>query len=972
MLAGQLGSVLVRDSVASPSGSGLKSAVSEPLDHVGDFEAVWDEIVLLLKNPPKQFALKSSSCSVVSDSEFTVARVLDGAILRTLGKPTPDGKDGEDLVRYSLDKARGSIRAETFGRAGLIRDRDWCVLHRAPALRLEWWGEAPGARKSSSAKSNHLQAALEAILAQVKPGGAGAGGVRVLPDAPSVANRGLKSAVSAPLDDLLGLDELWHGYVRQCKAGAEVEQTSLRDFTAVREQEGGRITMRYHADRQKRLVYAETYGPKGGLFERRWTVFHQDPLRLECWGEAPGERKSGKAKAMLLQNVVDGVIAGVLAARRGEGSVSSRAEVHANVPSLNGSGQLSVLSEPLDALASFPALWDRWLDYHKRLPGVAEVRRTDVTVASESEFKVVATLDEQVLLSRDPSRAAREDGYRVVRYSLCRARGTLYAETCGREGRVRERNFAVLHRNPLRLEWWGETPGERKFGAARGALLSAMLEAALPGEARAGVETGVPSVSSPALKSALSEPLDGRIGHERLWAELVSAWRNPRQTLGVRFGDASNISEREFELPRVDKAGESTLRYTLSPAEASARIETLGSAGRVRDRNWAVLHRSPLRLEVWGETPGERKHGPLKSASVQELVNEILSRANPAGAQIKVSHGVASPSVAGLKSVMSEPMDHVISYDRFWKELVGLLQDPVKSAGGIKDSSIRTGMGPADEEFAVVEVLHPPPLKVVTEYKVNKAQGWVYSEAFGPDGELQEKGWAVFHGAPLRLECWSETHTVRKFGPARRDPMQYLVNAIMKRVAPAEAPGAVKVSTNAKLRCVVSGDMGKRIDFERLWRELIHVSMHPQRNATMISSEVTRTSDTEFIVVQTLQSGKGKGKGKGKGGKGKFDGKSGHGAGAADAHPTPEPGSREFEPHSWGQKGWSEGPGAGWKGKGGKGKGKGGKGDKKGKKGKGKGDGKDKGDKGGGKGKGKSKGKDGGKKGMKMQPPPSS
>ncbi|CAK0899831.1 unnamed protein product [Prorocentrum cordatum] len=304
-------------------------------------------------------------------------------------------------------------------------------------------------------------------------------------------------------------------------------------------------------------------------------------------------------------------------------------------------------------------------------------------------------------------------------------------------------------------------------------------------------------------------------------------------------------------------------RYTLSPAEASARIETLGSAGRVRDRNWAVLHRSPLRLEVWGETPGERKHGPLKSASVQELVNEILSRANPAGAQIKVSHGVASPSVAGLKSVMSEPMDHVISYDRFWKELVGLLQDPVKSAGGIKDSSIRTGMGPADEEFAVVEVLHPPPLKVVTEYKVNKAQGWVYSEAFGPDGELQEKGWAVFHGAPLRLECWSETHTVRKFGPARRDPMQYLVNAIMKRVAPAEAPGAVKVSTNAKLRCVVSGDMGKRIDFERLWRELIHVSMHPQRNATMISSEVTRTSDTEFIVVQTLQSGKGKGKGKG-------------------------------------------------------------------------------------------------------------
>ncbi|CAK0797687.1 unnamed protein product [Prorocentrum cordatum] len=67
-------------------------------------------------------------------------------------------------------------------------------------------------------------------------------------------------------------------------------------------------------------------------------------------------------------------------------------------------------------------------------------------------------------------------------------------------------------------------------------------------------------------------------------------------------------------------------------------------------------------------------------------------------------------------------------------------------------------------------------------------------------------------------------------------------------------------------------------------------------------------------------SAKGKGKGKGMGGKGKVDGKSVHGSGAAHAHPTPEPGNRELEPHSWGQKGWSEGVGAGWKGKNGKGK----------------------------------------------------
>merc|ERR1719254_180604 len=62
------------------------------------------------------------------------------------------------------------------------------------------------------------------------------------------------------------------------------------------------------------------------------------------------------------------------------------------------------------------------------------------------------------------------------------------------------------------------------------------------------------------------------------------------------------------------------------------------------------------------------------------------------------------------------------------------------------------------------------------------------------------------------------------------------------------------------------------MDFDRLWDELVHIGMYPPKTGVLKASQLTKHSDSEFTVVQTLQPDKGKGKVKGKA-KGKGKGK---------------------------------------------------------------------------------------------------
>merc|ERR1711920_313773 len=106
-------------------------------------------------------------------------------------------------------------------------------------------------------------------------------------------------------------------------------------------------------------------------------------------------------------------------------------------------------------------------------------------------------------------------------------------------------------------------------------------------------------------------------------------------------------------------------------------------------------------MGVWGESPGERKHGPVKAAMVKTLLETLVKKVNPQAAPVKVNHGVESPTVAGLKSVISEAMDDVVTYDKLWKEFVHLLKNPIQEEGGVKESKCS---GTSDSEFTRGEV----------------------------------------------------------------------------------------------------------------------------------------------------------------------------------------------------------------------------------------------------------------------------
>jgi hypothetical protein len=855
-------SVLVKGGAASPSGSGLKSVVTEPLTQFGDFGTIWRELIGLLQVPPKQFALRESKCVKESESVFTVTKFLDGKVLQKIGKGTAAGQDEESILKYSIDPAVGSIQVETRGKGGNVRDRDWCVLHK-DGLCLEWWGETPGARKSGAAKAKQLQKILDAVIKQACPGAnVDVSKTQVAPDAVSPGGSGLKSAVSSVLDKFVDFETLWSGCVEECKAGAEVQAVSAEEFTAVFMKDTARVTVKYKINKAKGEIYAEHFGPLGRRFEQTWIMIHRSPLRMEHWGEATGERKSGQAKAAYVQTLVDSI------ALRVKPASSGPAKVHPNSASPSGSGLLSVVSEPLGKFTNFDKLWDNWVMLQKNPPKVPEVKSREVVVVSDTEFKVFATLDEATLVANTPGRKMREDERNFIKYSLNSAKGQMSQEMYGSRGRVRERNFAVLHKNPLRLEWWGETPGERKFGSARASWAVGMLESILK---KAGskvqavkVQQGVASPTNAAFKSAVSEPLDQHISYERLWAEMIDLLQYPPSTAENKYSPPAVTNDNEFEVKQESKAaGESTLRHSINNLAGEVRIETYGKAGRIRDRNWVVLHKNPLRLEVWGESPGERKHGPVKSAMVNTFLETLVKKVNPQAAPVKVNHGVESPTIAGLKSVISEPMDHVVTYDKFWKEFVHLLKNPITEEGGVKESKCS---GTSDSDFTVSQVISPTPLKETSVYKVNKAQGSIYAETSGPDGRLQEKHWTKIHKEPLVIECWSENQITRRFGPARRQPMQGLVDNILKRVAPSEPAGKVKVDTNVKLSSCVSGDLGKFMSYERLWTEIVHLSQLQPRVGPVKTTQLFKKSETEFKVVQTLQApAKGKGKGKGKG-----------------------------------------------------------------------------------------------------------
>lgn len=106
-----------------------------------------------------------------------------------------------------------------------------------------------------------------------------------------------------------------------------------------------------------------------------------------------------------------------------------------------------------------------------------------------------------------------------------------------------------------------------------------------------------------------------------------------------------------------------------------------------------------------------------------------------------------SPSMSGLKNVLSDPLDAHMDYERLWAELQNVFKNPFENP-----SVIPSGMRLEDakvsqfskNEYSVDLILDPAPLQYVTRCKYDKAQRWFCETYINQNGIMEERRHTYF------------------------------------------------------------------------------------------------------------------------------------------------------------------------------------------------------------------------------------
>ncbi|CAK0807375.1 unnamed protein product [Prorocentrum cordatum] len=302
-------------SIASNSADD-KSSLSQPLDKVADWKAVWEELISVSKHPVAKMVpeLRSYDLEEVSASEFYV----------TLNTAAPAL---QYIVHCKYDKAHGVFSAESSGNDNSEPEKTWALFYKEP-LVIECWGEQKIARGFGAARCEQIKAFLDTVIKRVRPD-LGRSGVQV------TSNEKLRCAISSPLDAILSFDRLWNELVELLKRPqtqgvlkeATLKVASDTEFTVVHTLDGASLPrpeakgkgkgkgvddvktiLKYRIDKSKGEVYRDCYRMAGGLIDRGWIMVRTRPLRLESWTETPGLRLTGHDKARQVQDILDGVV----------------------------------------------------------------------------------------------------------------------------------------------------------------------------------------------------------------------------------------------------------------------------------------------------------------------------------------------------------------------------------------------------------------------------------------------------------------------------------------------------------------------------------------------------------------------------------------------------------------------------------------------------------------------------------------
>mmetsp|Transcript_55170 Transcript_55170/g.124228 ORF Transcript_55170/g.124228 Transcript_55170/m.124228 type:complete len:331 (-) Transcript_55170:148-1140(-) len=302
----------------SPSGNGLKSVVSAPLDEFMSGDRFWE---LYEKQSRAGFTMpmmgklvgagvKSHEVKDLPDGGFEVSDLINGGFfgpgeVRLLMRHTFD----KDLQEWYSHRYMESFTEEN------LQEKSTIKLHSSP-MRVEAWSDACATRTADRGVMSIAESVTKEVLRRA---GASRTSLAFTPEADSITTPGKKSCISEEIKDPLPpqmLLEHWvqyvkDGIVKSGKTEQRVEDLPHGNFVLVETFSNG-STVYEKVMVSEAEASCDTYlhedDPKltdVSNSESYHVRFHSDPLRVEFWREGRPGRKVSRQLLGIIQTSID-------------------------------------------------------------------------------------------------------------------------------------------------------------------------------------------------------------------------------------------------------------------------------------------------------------------------------------------------------------------------------------------------------------------------------------------------------------------------------------------------------------------------------------------------------------------------------------------------------------------------------------------------------------------------------------------
>jgi len=333
----------------------------------------------------------------------------------------------------------------------------------------------------------------------------------------------------------------------------------------------------------------------------------------------------------------------------------------------------------------------------------------------------------------------------------------------------------------------------------------------LGGPGLVAVEPGVESACRPGSTSVVSEPLDEHTDFVELWMGVIKWMKKGR--------DKPHMSKLEVELQKLfilaQLAPRSTYPATphniptheLSPAGQDMvafhfvhfperqmkeiRCEVMCS-GHCVARQYFLFHDAPLCLEAWAESAGQRYAGELLRQIVSTTLARILARAHPGEIEApKTFCNIEDPPNSGLMTVLTEPLDRYISFERLWTEWLDLLKYPNTKGGPVKNirldvhterdfTLLQVADGAKAESLWLGENRPGQEVRDLKKVHANIEVRSIYVEHFLEKEDTPRRYWIKFTGGQeLRIQAWAESAGRRHSGEIFAKYVENMLDAVL-------------------------------------------------------------------------------------------------------------------------------------------------------------------------------------------------